>query len=326
MRKSHLAPLALAAGLLLPTVAPAAPPPPAVPANPTSAAPPAAQDQEAAAAEADARLAALLKALRWQQGEITLRDGLAKLSVPAGFRFLGPEDSATVLTKVWGNPPQSERPLGMIFPADLGPEQDDSWAVVVRYEESGYVKDADADKINYQDLLKTMQEDTRKESERRVAEGYPAVELVGWAAPPRYDKAASKLYWAKELRLTRDGENAATLNYNIRSLGRRGVLVLNAIAGMDRLADIERATPQILAMVNFEQGHRYVDFDPKTDKTAAYGLAALVAGGVAAKAGLFKGLWIALLAFKKFIIIGVLALAGFVKSLFGGGGKSREQG
>ena len=33
-----------------------------------------------------------------------------------------------------------------------------------------------------------------------------------------------------------------------------------------------------------------------TDKIATYGLAALVAGGIAAKAGLFKGLLIALLA------------------------------
>src|SRR2546426_2131137 len=34
------------------------------------------------------------------------------------------------------------------------------------------------------------------------------------------------------------------------------------------------------------EGHRYADFVPGTDKVAEYGIAALIAGGVAAKAGL----------------------------------------
>ena len=48
--------------------------------------------------------------------------------------------------------------------------------------------------------------------------------------------------------------------------------------------------PKLLSMVSFADGHRYADFNENTDPVAAYGLAALVAGGVAAKAGLFKGL------------------------------------
>jgi uncharacterized membrane-anchored protein len=69
-------------------------------------------------------------------------------------------------------------------------------------------------------------------------------------------------------------------------------------------------------MVNFQEGQRYADYNASTDKTATYGLAALVAGGVAAKAGLFKSLWIGILAFKKFIIIGLIALAGLIKQVF----------
>ena len=44
-----------------------------------------------------------------------------------------------------------------------------------------------------------------------------------------------------------------------------------------------------------------------------HGVAALVAGGVAAKAGLFKGLFVAALAMKKFLIIGLIALVAVVK-------------
>jgi uncharacterized membrane-anchored protein len=52
------------------------------------------------------------------------------------------------------------------------------------------------------------------------------------------------------------------------------------------------------------------------DKVATYGLAALVAGGIAAKLGFFKLLWIALLAAKKFIIIGAVAVSAWVRKFF----------
>lgn len=99
-------------------------------------------------------------------------------------------------------------------------------------------------------------------------------------------------------------------------LGRGGVLVLSAVATMAQLPVIEQATPGILSAIEFNPGHSYGDFNPKADKVATYGLATLVAGGVAAKLGLFKGLWIGLLAAKKFIIIGVAAIAAWLRKLF----------
>jgi uncharacterized membrane-anchored protein len=56
---------------------------------------------------------------------------------------------------------------------------------------------------------------------------------------------------------------------------------------------------------------------PKTDKLAEYGLGALIAGGVAAKLGLFAKLGALLLAFKKLIIIGFVAIGGFIAKMFG---------
>jgi hypothetical protein len=49
------------------------------------------------------------------------------------------------------------------------------------------------------------------------------------------------------------------------------------------------------------------------------GIAVLVAGGIAAKLGFFKGLWVALFAAKKFIIIGIIALVVAIKKFFGKG-------
>jgi uncharacterized membrane-anchored protein len=220
-----------------------------------------------------------------------------------------------VLADLWGNPPeQSSGTLGMLVPKNVDLLSESSWAVVITYDEDGHVKDDDAEKINYTDLLKQMQDSTRQASAERQKKGYESIELVGWAAPPKYDHEGKKLYWAKELAFGAEPEH--TLNYNIRILGRKGVLVLNAVAARKDMPLIEAATPDLLAAVSFDKGNRYEDFDKSTDKMATYGLAALVAGGVAAKMGLFKGLWIGILAFKKFIIAGVIGLVALVKRFF----------
>lgn len=254
--------------------------------------------------------------LKYQTGHIDLHNGVAKLALPENFRYLGPDDTEKVLTVLWGNPPMRQKTLGMMLPKDVSPVEDDAWAVIIEgYEEDGYVKDDDAAKIDYNDLLKKMQEASKENNAARIKEGYPAMELVGWATPPRYDAQAKKLYWAKELKV--DGAPVNSLNYNIRILGRRGTLVLNAIAGIGQLKQIEEATPTILTAVDFQDGHRYADFNPKTDKVATYGLAALVAGGLLAKGGFFKVLLAGLLAAKKFVVLAVVALFSFIKKLFG---------
>jgi len=257
---------------------------------------------------------AVIKSLQPRQGQIVLGDGLATLNVPPGFRFLSGPDANKVLVNLWGNP-RYDDPLGMLMPADVSPIAREAWAVIISFTDDGYVKDEDAGKIDYDKLLKEMQKETRDGNKERAKQGYESIELVGWAAPPRYDHAAKKLYWAKELKFG-DKEDR-TLNYNIRILGRRGVLVLNSVASMEQLPEIETSAPVILAAVDFNPGQRYADFNAKSgDKIASYGIGALIAGGVAAKLGLFKGLLVAALAAKKFIIIGVIAVVGLITKFY----------
>src|ERR1700677_81418 len=258
----------------------------------------------------------LAKNLKYQQDEIKIQDGLATLNVPTNFYYLNAEDTKTVLVKFWGNPPtQVQDALGLLIPSDMSPLEPGCWVVTISYSDDGYVKDGDADKINYDDLLKQMQKAIQEEDKARKDKGYPTMQLVGWAAPPRYDAATHKLYWAKEVKF--DGEGEDTLNYDIRILGRHGVLVLTAVSQMDQFPEIQKQTPQILSMVDFNQGNRYADFDPKVDKVAAYGIAALVAGGIAAKLGLFKMLLVFLVAAKKFIVIALVAVAAWFRKIFG---------
>jgi uncharacterized membrane-anchored protein len=195
---------------------------------------------------------ALVATMKFQQGRIVLKDGLATLNVPGGFRYLNGADANKVIVNLWGNPPR-EQPLGLLMP-DMSPLSRDAWAVIITYSEDGYVKDNDAAKIDYNSMLSQMQKSIHEANPERTKKGYPTMELIGWAAPPRYDSATHKLYWAKELKFGNATGN--TLNYNIRMLGRRGVLVLNAVASMDQLSQIEQKTPEILSAIDFNQGHR----------------------------------------------------------------------
>jgi uncharacterized membrane-anchored protein len=256
---------------------------------------------------------ALISTFKYQKGQIPLKGDLAVLNVPDSFRYLGPDDAESILVRLWRNPP-GPKTLGLLIPADLSPIDPNCWVVTIDYNEDGHVKDDDAAKIDYTSLLAQMQKDTAATNQQRTSQGYSTVSLVGWAAPPRYDAQSHKLYWAKEIAFSDTPNN--TLNYNIRVLGRKGVLLLNVIAPMSKLPQIESAAPNIISMVDFQKGNRYADFDSSTDKIATYGLAALVAGGIIAKTGLLKVILVGLLAAKKFIIIGFAAVSAWFKKIF----------
>jgi uncharacterized membrane-anchored protein len=255
-----------------------------------------------------------LTSLKWRTGDIVLRDGLATLHLPPTFRYLDSGDAARVLEQAWGNPP-SDPTLGMLFRADGGPLDEAGWGVVIDYDDSGHVADDDATSIDYGEVLSSMQAEAEAANEYRTSQGFPAVHLLGWAESPHYDAASRKIYWARELDF---GNADHTLNYDIRVLGRDGVIELSAIASITQFSDVKPGMEEILKFVEFNPGHRYEEFDPSTDRAAAYGLMGLVAGGViASKTGLLKGLFIGLLASKKLVIAGLVAVAGGAKAWFG---------
>jgi len=245
-----------------------------------------------------------------QTGKIEISEAGATLNVPDSFYYLSPQDANKVLVDVWGNPPGQET-LGMLFPTDSTPFDEGAWAVTIEYEEDGYVSDADADDINYADLLIQMKDETQAASQARVDQGYEGIELVGWAAEPFYDANAKKLHLAKEIKFGTQKVN--TLNYNIRVLGRNGVLVLNFIAGIDQKGVIESNLDTVLSLAEFSQGSQYSDFDPDLDTVAAYGIGALVAGKVIAKTGF---LVVALVFLKKFGIFILLGAGVLAKKVF----------
>jgi uncharacterized membrane-anchored protein len=249
--------------------------------------------------------------LTYQTGKITLPGGKATLNVPEDYYYLSPQDTKRVLEEAWGNP-EGEPMLGMLFPQEYRVLDSASWGVTIEYAEDGYVSDEDAEDIDYDDLLKEMKSDTAEESEWRLEQGYPSIELVGWAEKPFYDANTHKLYWAKELIF--GGNEAHTLNYNVRALGRQGYLVMNFIANMGQLEEVNAARDEVLAMVSFNEGHKYSEFDPDIDKVAAYGIGGLIAGKVLAKTGFLA---LALVFLKKFWFVILLPLYWLRNKIFG---------
>ena len=73
---------------------------------------------------------AVQDSLHYQTGHVTLPDGVGDINVPKGFRYLDAAQSTKVLTKLWGNP--SGENLGMLFPADRGPLDENNWAFVIQ--------------------------------------------------------------------------------------------------------------------------------------------------------------------------------------------------
>ena len=257
--------------------------------------------------------AALLQSLHYRSGNIEVPEAKARFNLGDDFRYLDKADSRRVLEDLWGNPPDDDV-LGMVVPRSPGLDAEDGWAVVVTWSDDGYVSDEDAAKIDYTKLLQQMQEQTRDANPEREKAGYGTLQLVGWAVPPRYDGSSNKLYWAKELEF--NGHPNHVLNYDIRVLGRNGYLSLNAVSGMSELPLVREGMEKLLPMAEFEPGARYADHNPKTDKIAAYGVATLIGGGLAAKAGLFAKLGLLLAKFWKLGVVGVIAFGGAVKKFF----------
>ncbi|KQW81912.1 DUF2167 domain-containing protein [Brevundimonas sp. Root1279] len=275
-----------------------------------AAAAPAATPSAAEAAEIQ-RLQALLDSLHPQTGVVKIASAKATLNLGEDYYFLNAEDSRRVLVDAWGNPPGSvEGVLGMVFPAGKSPV-DETWGAVVTYVGDGYVSDADAKDIDYGALLDSLKEGEDADNRARQAEGFETVNLVGWAQQPSYDAQKHNLIWAKELAF--GNTEGHTLNYDVRVLGRYGVLSMNIVSGMADLQTVGSEAARLMSTASFDAGARYTDYKEGVDKKAAYGIGGLVAGGAALAVAKKVGfLGVILLVLKKgWIVIAMGAVAAW---------------
>jgi uncharacterized membrane-anchored protein len=236
---------------------------------------------------------------------VDLGDELAKVDLGEEFAFTGPAGTRDLLHYL-GNPTHGSE-LGLVVPRAQG----EGWLVIFEWNPIGYVKDDERDKIDADALLSSIRDATERGNKKRKELGGAAIHVTGWTEPPHYDVATHNLTWAL---LGKDDEGAEFVNYNVRVLGRSGVMSVTLVDSPERLAAAKPKAEKLIAAFSYKRGKTYAEWVPG-DKVAQYGLTALVAAGAgaaAAKLGLFAVLGKLLAKFGKAIALGFAALGGVV--------------
>ena len=179
---------------------------------------PAATLAEAATEKLSPEAVRFEQSLHKQTGDVAVPGAKATLHLGDRYYFLPAGEAKTVLTKVWGNPPESaENVLGLVLEKGSTVFRN-QWGAVITYEDTGYVSDKDAKSEDYDAVLASIREGEGERNEARQKAGYPTIHLAGWAQPPSYDAANHSLIWARDIKFS--GQEEDSLNYDVRLLGR----------------------------------------------------------------------------------------------------------
>ena len=229
----------------------------------------------------------------WQPGPLEAKLGdQATLKLSEEYLFLSPQETQRIL-KDMGNFPSGQE-LGLVAAS----KRDSHWFVIIGFEEAGFVPDDDAANWDADEMLASIKQGTEAANTKRREMGFAPLTVRGWEEKPHYDKANNKVVWA----ISADDPDGTSVNYNTLALGRHGYISMNLVADLNELPALKPHTAALLSNLNFVTGKRYADFNSATDKVAAVGLAALVAGA-AFKSGLLAKLLVLIVAFKKVILI-----------------------
>lgn len=249
----------------------------------------------------------------WADGPITARLGdIAEIKVPAGYRFTGKEGTRKFL-ELTHNPPSSSE-LGTIIPITFeDTESKDSgfWFVIFEFDDVGYVKDDERDKLDADALLQSIKDNTENANEERAKHGWSAYHVTSWYKPPFFDVTTKNLTWAMQGYSVEDNKQEQSVNYSVRILGRRGTMNADLVLAPNLVANAVPRFETLLSGFSYLPGSAYSEFRAG-DKVAKYGLAALVVGGAAAiatKTGLLAKMW-------KLIVLAVVAFIGFLKRVW----------
>jgi uncharacterized membrane-anchored protein len=242
--------------------------------------------------------------------DITLRDQ-ALFKLPAGYLWV-PEAEAATLLKSMGNRTDS-RLLGIVLPKD----ERQNWMVVAKYEDAGYIKDDDAKNWDVDALFKSLKEGTEAANEDRKAQGFAELEIVGWVEKPQYEASTHRLVWSMSAKdKAAPANEGAGINYNTYALGRDGYITLNLLTDQREVEHDKPHARALLSALSYKDGKRYEDYNSSTDKTAEYGLAALVGGIAAKKLGMFALAAGLFTKFAKLILLGGIGLLGLLQRIF----------
>lgn len=250
-------------------------------------------------------IAAAFRALDWQIGPRTEQvTGKATLKIPNTETLFLDESNSAKFLKLTGNIPNPN--TNVVF-SRIG-----NWWANFAFNPIGYVKDDE--QLNADELLKQLKDSDGPANEERKKLGLPLLYTDGWYVPPHYDNQTKRLEWGVKLHSNR----SVILNYTIRLLGRTGVMIGTLVSSPETMDKDVASFKQVLTGFEFNPGERYSEFR-QGDRTAEYGLAALIVGGAAAVATK-KGFWAVIAGFLvaawKAVIAVILAALASLRALF----------
>ena len=255
-----------------------------------------------------------------QTGRIEFPVCHAYIDVPSDFVYLDEEQSKKLLVSYWNNPESHiVNLLGTLVPRVSTCFYQVSVAYVLTYDNCGYIKDDDANSIDYSELLQQMQKEAEEEN-KNLPEDQRFV-IHGWAVSPHYNQSNHALIWAKTLSVG-GGE---TVNYDMRILGKDGLVSINAVIDPTLIEEVRAKESEIIHSLNFDQGHAYSDFNPSQDKVSDWTLGGLVAGGILAKTGVLSKIGIFLLKFWKLIAVGIAGAGAAIIKYFKRRGEEKDE-
>ncbi|ULQ52296.1 DUF2167 domain-containing protein [Flavihumibacter fluvii] len=248
------------------------------------------------------------QSIEYMHGVIALAGGRVKLTVPEGFKFINAEQSRYILEDLWGNM-EDKDVYGMLVKDNFKVTRlVNDYSFVISFSDIGYVPDNIDTDLDHAELLETLKSNMDISNENRITQGINTMTIEGWALVPYYDAYKKAVYWANQIGV--NGTDEKILNYNLRLLGKTGVIKINAVATMDQFPEIKQVLPMIITQARFESGEKYVDFVKGKDTPGEWTITELVAGNRNSHgfwSSLYSNwkLWLALIAF------GVAGYAGF---------------
>lgn len=263
-----------------------------------------------------------LASIPWEKGPTVGRIGsMAEIDVPDGFQFAG-SDGAQTLLEAYGNPRDSS-----ILAAMVPTAEGQDWTLIFKFDDIGYIKDADQESIDAQEILNGFNDSIPAQNSQRRSLGLEEMISMSWAESPFYDPTTKNLKWGLLLNFA----SGKTVNYDIRLLGRRGVMEATLLDSPEAYKASLPAVEKLLSGYRFTEGNKYSEWK-SGDKVAAYGLTGLIAGGAAVaamKSGLFAKLGLMFAKLGKGAILIVVAVGAgimsLIKKLFGGSRSSTAE-
>ena len=209
---------------------------------------------------------------------IELRDQ-AQLELPYGYGFV-PQQQAAALMRTMGNLTGGDF-IGLVFPqADSAP-----W-FVSSIRRLGLCKGRRCEGWDADELLQSLKDGTEAGNERREAAGIPPHEGDALGRDRPYDATTHRLVWSAEAMLTDMTTPTPASTYNTYALGRDGYISLNLVTSVFDGRCGQASAKELLEPSPTKTESAIRTSTRPTDKVAAYGLAALVAGVAAKKLGL----------------------------------------